>query len=153
MSLSSLYAQSTVLQELLTCRTGTSPAQFQMMPERNFSVGCRYLKLCHTREELGRLPQGPKLVLATLPSLQAGMARDLFVEWAADPRNLILFTQAAEVRPNHLVLMFCSWLMLIPAMACTVLCTFRSDQAITASEDPLHSIIRCIWALPAAAFT
>ena len=57
----------------------------------------RYMKLCHTREELARLPQGPKLVLATLPSLQAGMARDLLVEWAPDPRNLILFTQQAEV--------------------------------------------------------
>ena len=55
------------------------------------------MKLCHTREELARLPQGPKLVLATLPSLQAGMARELFVEWAGDPRNLILFTQQAEV--------------------------------------------------------
>lgn len=109
--------------------------------------------MCHTREELGRLPQGPKLVLATLPSLQAGMARELFVEWAADPRNLILFTQAAEVRPNHIDLRFCSWLLLIPAMACTMLCTLRSGQAITVFEDPLHSIIRCIWAVPAAAFT
>jgi hypothetical protein len=146
MSLSSLYAQSTMLQELLTCRLGMSPAQFQVMRERKLSVGCRYLKLCHTREELGRLPQGPKLVLATLPSLQAGMARDLFVEWAVDPRNLILFTQQAEVRPNHLVFMFCSQLLLIPAMACTMLCTFRSGQAIKSSEDSLHSIIRCIWA-------
>ena len=57
----------------------------------------RYMKLCHTREELARLPQGPKLVLATLPSLQAGMARDLFMEWAPHPKNLILFTQQAEV--------------------------------------------------------
>lgn len=55
------------------------------------------MKLCHTREELARLPQGPKLVLATLPSLQAGMARDLFMEWAPHPKNLILFTQQAEV--------------------------------------------------------
>ncbi len=81
------------------------------MRQKHLYVGCRYLKLCHTREELGRLPQGPKLVLATLPSLQAGMARDLFVEWAADPRNLILFTQPAEVHPDHLVLMFCWWLL------------------------------------------
>ena len=58
----------------------------------------RYMKLCHTREELARLPQGPKLVLATLPSLQAGCARDLFLEWAPDPKNLILCTQQAEVR-------------------------------------------------------
>lgn len=62
-------------------------------------MAIRYMKLCHTREELARLPQGPKLVLATLPSLQAGMARDLFMEWAPDPNNLILFTQQAEVRP------------------------------------------------------
>ena len=57
----------------------------------------RYMKLCHTREELARLPQGPKLVLATLPSLHAGCARDLFLEWAPDPKNLILFSQQAEV--------------------------------------------------------
>lgn len=120
---------------------------------KKLSIGCRYVKLCHTREELGRLPQGPKLVLATLPSLQAGMARDLFLEWAADPKNLILFTQQAEVCRAHLVLMFCSRLLLIPAMACAMLCTFRSGQAITASQDPLHSIIRCIWALLAAAFS
>ena len=50
-------------------------------------------------EEVARLSQGPKLVLATLPSLQAGMARQLFVEWAGDPRNLFLFTQQAEVHP------------------------------------------------------
>ena len=67
----------------------------------------RYLKLCHTREELARLSQGPKLVMATLPSLQAGMARDLFVEWAADPKNLILFTQQAEVHFLAAVNMLC----------------------------------------------
>ena len=68
---------------------------------RIYLINCswhRYMKLCHTREELARLPQGPKLVLASLPSLQAGCARDLFLEWAPDPKNLILFTQQAEVR-------------------------------------------------------
>lgn len=70
--------------------------EFENSRDKDNPFSMRYLKLCHTREELGRLPQGPKLVLATLPSLQAGMARELFVEWAADPRNLILFTQAAE---------------------------------------------------------
>ena len=136
MSLSSLYAPSPVLQVLLTCKLGMSPALFQLIWERTLAVECRYLKLCHTREELGRLPQGPKLVLATLPSLQAGMARDLFVEWAADPRNLILFTQPAEVRPNHLDLMFCSWLLLISALACTMFWTLRSCQAITLLRTP-----------------
>lgn len=55
------------------------------------------MKVCHTREELARLPQGPKLVLATLPSLTAGMSRELFMQWAPNPKNTILFTQEAEV--------------------------------------------------------
>ena len=55
------------------------------------------MKLCRSREELAHLPNTPKLVLATLPSLEAGPARDLFADWASDPRNLILFTQRAEV--------------------------------------------------------
>lgn len=70
--------------------------EFENSRDKDNPFSMRYMKLCHTREELARLPQGPKLVLATLPSLQAGMARELFVEWAGDPRNLILFTQQAE---------------------------------------------------------
>eukprot|EP00887_Chlorella_sp_A99_P003905 scaffold11.g3905.t1 len=50
-----------------------------------------YLKLCSSREELGRLPQGPKLVLATCPSLEAGLSCQLFAEWAGDPRNALVF--------------------------------------------------------------
>ena len=58
------------------------------------------MKVCHTREELARLPQGPKLVLATLPDLSAGMSRELFMQWAPNPSNTILFTQEAEVIIN-----------------------------------------------------
>jgi len=50
------------------------------------------------REELGRLPQGPKVVLATLPTLGAGPAQQLVLEWAGDPRNAVIFTQQPEVR-------------------------------------------------------
>lgn len=77
----------------------TQRGLFSLSIRLTVRAGSRYMKLCHTRQELARLPQGPKLVLATLPSLQAGMARELFVEWAHDPRNLILFTQQAEVLP------------------------------------------------------
>ena len=56
-----------------------------------------FLKLCASREELGRLPQGPKVVLATLPSLEAGPARALLAEWGADPRSAVVFTQEPEV--------------------------------------------------------
>lgn len=31
-----------------------------------------FLKLCGSREELAHLPHGPKLVLASMPSLEAG---------------------------------------------------------------------------------
>lgn len=56
----------------------------------------RYLKLCSSREELARLPQGPKVVLATSPTLEAGFSRQLFVEWAGDPRNAILLVLPPE---------------------------------------------------------
>ncbi|CAK0764272.1 hypothetical protein CVIRNUC_003141 [Coccomyxa viridis] len=51
------------------------------------------VKVCQSREQLAALPPGPKAVLATLPSLEAGPAQELFVEWAGDPHSLILFTE------------------------------------------------------------
>lgn len=32
-----------------------------------------------------------------MASLEAGFARDIFVEWANDPRNLVLFTETGQV--------------------------------------------------------
>ena len=40
----------------------------------------------------------PQVVLATLPSLDCGPARQLLVDWAAAPRNTIIFTERANVR-------------------------------------------------------
>ena len=54
--------------------------------------------MCQSREQLSALPPGPKAVLATLPSLEAGPAQELFVEWAGDPHSLILFTERPAVR-------------------------------------------------------
>jgi Beta-Casp domain len=61
-------------------------------------TACRFLKLCHSREDVAHLPQGPKVVLCTLPDLEAGIARQIFVEWAPDPRNLIIFPGRPQVR-------------------------------------------------------
>jgi cleavage and polyadenylation specificity factor subunit 2 len=47
-------------------------------------------KLCHSLEELAALPE-PKVVLASLESLEIGLARSLFVSWAAQAKSLILF--------------------------------------------------------------
>ncbi|KAK9822093.1 hypothetical protein WJX74_006421 [Apatococcus lobatus] len=61
---------------------------------------CRHVRTCHTRHDVGMLNKdrggGPKVVLATLASLEAGLARQLFIEWARDPKNLIVFPLQAQ---------------------------------------------------------
>ena len=32
-----------------------------------------------------------------MASLEAGFSHDIFVDWAADPRNLVLFTERGQV--------------------------------------------------------
>ncbi|KAJ7523061.1 hypothetical protein O6H91_18G035900 [Diphasiastrum complanatum] len=63
---------------------------------RDNSFLLKYLKLCNTRKELDALPPGPKVVFASMASLEAGFARDLFVEWASDGKNLVLFTERGQ---------------------------------------------------------
>ncbi|GIL47423.1 hypothetical protein Vafri_4241 [Volvox africanus] len=55
----------------------------------------RKLSVITRLEELGAFP-GPKVVLATMPSLEGGPARELLVQWASLPRNTILFTERAQ---------------------------------------------------------
>ncbi|CAM6100385.1 unnamed protein product [Calypogeia fissa] len=64
---------------------------------RDNSFVLKYLRLCHTRKELEDLPPGPKVVFASMASLEAGFARELFVEWATDSNNLVLFTERAQI--------------------------------------------------------
>ena len=58
--------------------------------DRLNAFNTRYLKLCHSLEELRNLRPGPKVVLASFGSLEAGPARALFAEWAEDPKNLVV---------------------------------------------------------------
>ena len=58
----------------------------------------RHLHLCHSQEELAALPAGPKVVLASMQSLEVGAARELFTTWASNPKNLLLFTDMGQVR-------------------------------------------------------
>ncbi|KAL3683878.1 hypothetical protein R1sor_001900 [Riccia sorocarpa] len=64
---------------------------------RDNSFVLKYLRLCHTRKDLDDLPAGPKVVFASMASLEGGFARELFVEWATDPNNLVLFTERGQV--------------------------------------------------------
>ena len=58
----------------------------------------RYLKAVHTVEQALAVGRGPRVVLASLPSLAAGLSRQLLLQWAPAPSNLLLFTSAPPVR-------------------------------------------------------
>ena len=50
----------------------------------------RYVKVLGGAEEVARLPPGPAVVVAPLPSLAAGASRRLLAAWGADARNAIV---------------------------------------------------------------
>jgi len=57
----------------------------------------KFLKVYGTLAELKKLaPDGPKVVLATDPSMNAGPARHLFAKLAQDPRNVIILPLEPE---------------------------------------------------------
>ena len=60
----------------------------------------RYLIVCHSLQEFRTLRKGPKVVLASVGTLAAGPARQLFCEWAADPRSLVILTD--KLKPGTL---------------------------------------------------
>ncbi|CAI5484079.1 unnamed protein product [Closterium sp. Yama58-4] len=62
--------------------------------QRTSPFNFKYIRLCHSVEEVEEVA-GPKVVLASLASLEAGFARALFVRWAPDLRNTLLFTSHA----------------------------------------------------------
>ncbi|XP_059304797.1 cleavage and polyadenylation specificity factor subunit 2 [Lycium ferocissimum] len=55
----------------------------------------RKIKLVTNKSDLEEAP-GPKVVMASMASLEAGFSHDLFVEWAADPKNLVMFTERGQ---------------------------------------------------------
>ena len=63
-----------------------------------FILCFRYVRVCHTKDKLWGLPPGPKVVLASVPSLATGMSAQLLVDWGPNPNNLIIFPGQAAVR-------------------------------------------------------
>lgn len=53
----------------------------------------KHLHLCNNLKELQQRVREPRVVLASQPDLESGFARELFVEWCANPRNSIVLTQ------------------------------------------------------------
>ncbi|KAG5253642.1 Cleavage and polyadenylation specificity factor family protein [Salix suchowensis] len=56
----------------------------------------KHVTLLIGKEELDNASTGPKVVLASVASLEAGFSHDIFAEWAADVKNLVLFTERGQ---------------------------------------------------------
>nr|XP_043631723.1 cleavage and polyadenylation specificity factor subunit 2 [Erigeron canadensis] len=56
----------------------------------------KHVTLLINKSELEKVPEGPKVVLASMASLEAGFSHDIFVEWAPDAKNLVLFTERGQ---------------------------------------------------------
>ncbi|XWS48451.1 hypothetical protein CRYUN_Cryun13aG0078100 [Craigia yunnanensis] len=56
----------------------------------------KHVTLLISKNELVKAPDGPKIVLASMAILEAGFSHDIFVQWAADVKNLVLFTERGQ---------------------------------------------------------
>ncbi|CAJ2666763.1 cleavage and polyadenylation specificity factor subunit 2 [Trifolium pratense] len=54
------------------------------------------ITLLVNKADLDNAPDGPKVVLASMASLEAGFSHDIFVEWGNDVKNLVLFTERGQ---------------------------------------------------------
>ncbi|XP_074663107.1 cleavage and polyadenylation specificity factor subunit 2-like [Tubulanus polymorphus] len=59
--------------------------------KRNNPFQFRHVQLCHSLGELSRVPE-PKVVLASIPDMQSGFSRDIFLSWCANPKNSVILT-------------------------------------------------------------
>merc|ERR1712241_746883 len=55
----------------------------------------RHLKLCHSMAEVNKVP-APKVVLASMPDMECGFARDIFLQWCTNPKNSVILTSKAS---------------------------------------------------------
>merc|ERR1712179_642144 len=55
----------------------------------------RHLKLCHSMAEVNKVP-APKVVLASMPDMECGFARDLFLQWCSNPKNSVILTSRSS---------------------------------------------------------
>lgn len=65
--------------------------QFDMQKSNPFDM--QFVTMVHSLEDLDKLGNTPKVVLATDLSLDYGFAKALLLRWACSPQNLILLTQ------------------------------------------------------------
>ncbi|CAI5731256.1 unnamed protein product [Peronospora destructor] len=109
---------------------------------KNFDVGRQnpfqfsHIHLVHTLEELDALPS-PKVVLATSPSLECGFAKDVFIRWAPNPRNSIIFTSTTPKTS------FASRVLKLakgPSTEKIISCTVREKVFLEGAELALYEV-------------
>ncbi|CAK8532604.1 unnamed protein product [Lathyrus sativus] len=54
------------------------------------------ITLLVNKTDLDNAPEGPKVVLASMASLEAGFSHDIFVDWGNDVKNLVFFTERGQ---------------------------------------------------------
>ncbi|CAB4056673.1 CPSF2 [Lepeophtheirus salmonis] len=59
--------------------------------KRNNPFQFKHLKLCHSMNEVNKVPS-PKVVLASMPDMESGYSRELFIQWCTNPKNSIILT-------------------------------------------------------------
>lgn len=62
---------------------------FEALRTNPFSF--KHVVQCHTMKELEEVPS-PKVVLASTADMNSGFSRELFIQWAPDPKNTVIFT-------------------------------------------------------------
>ncbi|XP_068342718.1 cleavage and polyadenylation specificity factor subunit 2-like [Pyrus communis] len=85
-------ASSTIdyVKSFLEWMSDAKAKSFEKTRENVFNL--KQIRLLVNKSELDNAPDGPKVVLASMASLEAGFSHDIFVEWENDAKNLVLFT-------------------------------------------------------------
>ncbi|GAV60143.1 Lactamase_B domain-containing protein/RMMBL domain-containing protein/Beta-Casp domain-containing protein/CPSF100_C domain-containing protein [Cephalotus follicularis] len=89
-------ASSTIdyVKSFLEWMSDTIAKSFETSRDNAFLL--KHVRLIVNKSELDNAPVGPKVVLASMASLEAGFSHDIFVEWATDVKNLVLFTERGQ---------------------------------------------------------
>ncbi|XP_057446178.1 cleavage and polyadenylation specificity factor subunit 2 [Lotus japonicus] len=92
----SYVSSSTIdyVKSFLEWMSDTIAKSFEQTRENIFLL--KYITLLVNKTELDNVPDGPKVVLASMASLEAGFSHDIFVEWGSDVKNLVLFTEKGQ---------------------------------------------------------
>ncbi|KAL7753275.1 hypothetical protein RI367_001050 [Sorochytrium milnesiophthora] len=98
---------------------------------REYPFDFKHIKIITKESELDKLPS-PKVVIASMTSLEFGFARGLFLDWCTSPKNAIILTQRGENSTTGTSLAR----TLVDAFAAATTTTQREDASTTSAQKP-----------------